>query len=103
SSPLRPPLQLFSLHDALPICANARKSPASPPRFCRRFRNSSSTWIATESLRKESNSQKCTKLFKLSWGAISSIISTVLAASGRRSEEHTSELQSPDQLVCRLL
>src|SRR5438552_9234511 len=23
--------------------------------------------------------------------------------SGRRSEEHTSELQSPDQLVCRLL
>src|SRR5258708_26619683 len=24
-------------------------------------------------------------------------------ASGRRSEEHTSELQSPDHLVCRLL
>src|SRR5438552_12737192 len=24
-------------------------------------------------------------------------------ASGSRSEEHTSELQSPDQLVCRLL
>src|SRR5258708_21975788 len=31
---------------------------------------------------------------------------TVLAGSyteGRRSEEHTSELQSPDHLVCRLL
>src|SRR5258708_14888955 len=25
------------------------------------------------------------------------------AAAGRRSEEHTSELQSPDHLVCRLL
>src|SRR5258708_13126858 len=26
-----------------------------------------------------------------------------LAPAGRRSEEHTSELQSPDHLVCRLL
>src|SRR5258708_29432734 len=26
-----------------------------------------------------------------------------LAEGGRRSEEHTSELQSPDHLVCRLL
>src|SRR5258708_19496482 len=29
--------------------------------------------------------------------------STCRPASGRRSEEHTSELQSPDHLVCRLL
>src|SRR5438552_5918501 len=27
----------------------------------------------------------------------------MLAATAARSEEHTSELQSPDQLVCRLL
>src|SRR5947208_9952257 len=27
----------------------------------------------------------------------------LLDASGKRSEEHTSELQSPDHLVCRLL
>src|SRR5258708_21125850 len=26
-----------------------------------------------------------------------------VASDGRRSEEHTSELQSPDHLVCRLL
>src|SRR5207244_9155871 len=26
---------------------------------------------------------------------------TLLSAIGRRSEEHTSELQSPEQLVCR--
>src|SRR5438552_6056136 len=28
---------------------------------------------------------------------------TLAVAVGRRSEEHTSELQSPDHLVCRLL
>src|SRR5258708_29115945 len=28
---------------------------------------------------------------------------TLAAAAARRSEEHTSELQSPDHLVCRLL
>src|SRR5258708_11905671 len=28
---------------------------------------------------------------------------TLLAIAGVRSEEHTSELQSPDHLVCRLL
>src|SRR5258708_12377573 len=27
----------------------------------------------------------------------------VVTGAGRRSEEHTSELQSPDHLVCRLL
>src|SRR5215216_5749728 len=29
--------------------------------------------------------------------------STAMVIAGRRSEEHTSELQSPDHLVCRLL
>src|SRR5258708_23037116 len=32
-----------------------------------------------------------------------SLILAALAADGERSEEHTSELQSPDHLVCRLL
>src|SRR2546426_8132348 len=31
------------------------------------------------------------------------VFSAVLRSSGRRSEEHTSELQSPCNLVCRLL
>src|SRR5258708_19852515 len=30
-------------------------------------------------------------------------LETALEASSNRSEEHTSELQSPDHLVCRLL
>src|SRR3989454_6075571 len=36
-------------------------------------------------------------------GAISLPLSEIEAANGRRSEEHTSELQSPCNLVCRLL
>src|SRR5690606_24008227 len=37
-------------------------------------------------------------------GAVASVLSTaVLAAASRRSEEHTSELQSRGNLVCRLL
>src|ERR1022692_747172 len=51
----------LSLHDALPICARNRRSPAPPPN-CR-----TPGWRAP------------------------------------RSEEHTSELQSPCNLVCRLL
>src|SRR5258708_18725785 len=31
------------------------------------------------------------------------VLELFLAPVGRRSEEHTSELQSPDHLVCRLL
>src|SRR5258708_32091108 len=33
----------------------------------------------------------------------SSVMTTSLRRRGGRSEEHTSELQSPDHLVCRLL
>src|SRR5438552_13867676 len=33
----------------------------------------------------------------------STLTSTLFRCHGRRSEEHTSELQSPDHLVCRLL
>src|SRR5258708_19481327 len=36
-------------------------------------------------------------------GAARSDGSGPCSAAGRRSEEHTSELQSPDHLVCRLL
>src|SRR5947208_7030522 len=36
-------------------------------------------------------------------GAVVRAVDDPLAARVRRSEEHTSELQSPDHLVCRLL
>src|SRR5258708_29824571 len=55
-----------------------------------------------------------TTLFRSMYGAALSASSTMTivpansrrslaSASGARSEEHTSELQSPDHLVCRLL
>src|SRR5207244_5554751 len=34
---------------------------------------------------------------------VTSVMLALLARAGLRSEEHTSELQSPDHLVCRLL
>src|SRR5947208_8751446 len=44
------------------------------------------------------------QLVALSSGSLSSTRTTTSAsAEERRSEEHTSELQSPDHLVCRLL
>src|SRR5437879_10912352 len=42
-------------------------------------------------------------LTTMSWSALPSENVTVAVASPSRSEEHTSELQSPMYLVCRLL
>src|SRR5699024_11956231 len=70
-----PPTEIYtlSLHDALPICAWPGSSSSS-----------SSTFFGT------------------STGSSTSAMSA-LAASRWRSEEHTSELQSRFDLVCRLL
>src|SRR5258708_26719579 len=37
------------------------------------------------------------------WTADTGGVDTAMASAAKRSEEHTSELQSPDHLVCRLL
>src|SRR5258708_39763863 len=66
----------LSLHDALPISSRSPSSRASRQR----------------------RSLPCTRI----WPAMSSPCATPIAARSR-SEEHTSELQSPDHLVCRLL
>src|SRR5258708_13770673 len=72
----------LSLHDALPISTSR---PTERPK-----RRSSS---ATSSSRSSATSRRS----HLGWPAPTS------EASAQRSEEHTSELQSPDHLVCRLL
>src|SRR5207248_10977212 len=66
----------LSLHDALPICARVRAVATSP---------------ATASVcpRVKSSRSRCRE--------------TADCSARRRSEEHTSELQSPYELVCRLL
>src|SRR5258708_29245942 len=41
---------------------------------------------------------------EISWGVSGqSSLTEIISLEGVRSEEHTSELQSPDHLVCRLL
>src|SRR5258708_1797867 len=76
----------LSLHDALPIShcrpddARARRQARSAPRRCSRARE------------ERRSPDTC--------GAYALFFVFVMAG---RSEEHTSELQSPDHLVCRLL
>src|SRR5258708_21216108 len=74
-----PEIYPLPLHDALPICV---KAGSSPPATGRRSTLMVS-WASKRSV--------CTKAWRL------------VLMMRRRSEEHTSELQSPDHLVCRLL
>src|SRR5258708_17711477 len=77
----------LSLHDALPILPEAARSSASAASGSGRS-NSSSWW-------KRSTAERRPRSRSFTWSATTS--------SPTRSEEHTSELQSPDHLVCRLL
>src|SRR5258708_3531539 len=76
----------LSLHDALPIsscCERARMSSPSARASARTFSASALMASASE--------------------LHVNVSSDADAIKAERSEEHTSELQSPDQLVCRLL
>src|SRR5437764_6559571 len=79
----------LSLHDALPI---SRTSPNEPTMMFAGFRSRCSTpyaWAnATASQMRRKSLRRC---------------DAVAFAHAYRSEEHTSELQSPMYLVCRLL
>src|SRR5205807_8793564 len=77
NDPLPPQIYTLSLHDALPILHAASDQNATPPR------PGGTPYI-------------CTSISRGPGSAIAS-------ASALRSEEHTSELQSPCNLVCCLL
>src|SRR5437762_8370969 len=80
--PATTPTYTLSLHDALPISGRGKSY-------------ASDSWVANDHPRPA--------LFRaLNHGAIDSTM-VQPDESGRRSEEHTSELQSPMYLVCRLL
>src|SRR5258708_16075791 len=68
----------LSLHDALPICFGLLK------RASFSFRSSPT-------------------IFSVRWVTSSMALWVKRVFPAKRSEEHTSELQSPDHLVCRLL
>src|SRR5256885_15991627 len=70
----------LSLHDALPICAvNAAKEDG------------------------EKSDEEDDELSLSALGRNYEILQRLVCAAPHRSEEHTSELQSPCNLVCRLL
>src|SRR5438132_170752 len=79
-------LYTLSLHDALPI--SWRRSP------CATTASDSSPSTATGSSRCSSASTAARR---------TKAVELVSRSAGRRSEEHTSELQSHSDLVCRLL
>src|SRR5207244_8981236 len=88
----------LSLHDALPICFPVRPNAKAPtPEPEQRSR-------AVPFQSSGSSRRNCKVPPKIAGKTMSAGGSKSLS-SGRlwRSEEHTSELQSPDHLVCRLL
>src|SRR5690348_18496777 len=87
SATTAPELYTLSLHDALPIS----------PTTCSR----SPARCATASQRA---SASCWSTSRCWWAPSSEVLGAgPCARYGARSEEHTSELQSPVHLVCRLL
>src|SRR5207244_5662174 len=96
SSQRQSPLRLLliqvaplSLHDALPICPRGHGNVVKPDqRSIARPRRTAIAVVLRRRTHIRGNA--------LPWIPREQI-------SGERSEEHTSELQSPDQLVCRLL
>src|SRR5207244_12140014 len=81
-------LSSLSLHDALPISRRRPKSTSTLPGAASTERAAFDAIIVW----------KCSRLIRR--------VSTICASGSgavTRSEEHTSELQSPDHLVCRLL
>src|SRR5205807_10189473 len=77
----------LSLHDALPICDDACRTPRARRAHRRRTRSSRRGTRARTSARARRGNRRRPRR----------------RGSAPRSEEHTSELQSPCNLVCRLL
>src|SRR5207244_5396713 len=100
STPLAPPsLSTLSLHDALPICRilahqwrpYGRRGPAFNPLIFRHY-------FPRDGAKRIFQPPTSGLVLGHSLGPLAHF-----RAGAARSEEHTSELQSPDHLVCRLL
>src|SRR5437764_10034834 len=78
-----PDIYTLSLHDALPILLELARAPL--------VASTDPAWIEQLASSKLLDSQGCAEAFDLR------------VCLFQRSEEHTSELQSPMYLVCRLL
>src|SRR5207248_11604003 len=89
-------------HDALPICTSsrspARRSATSPRRCCRLPRNAAPARHARHA--SSASGTTCVTSVIVDSGFLIALFDDT---DPLRSEEHTSELQSPYDLVCRLL
>src|SRR5207248_9927099 len=96
-------ISTLSLHDALPICSDFGRATRTPNRY-----RASTVSYRLDSVMVAQN----TFIGLVAWLLISSMAPPPAFAAGvsaevqhpesARSEEHTSELQSPYDLVCRL-
>src|SRR5205807_8505025 len=91
TAPPPPHISTLSLHDALPISCGPRASSPGVP----------STTRSPRSQLAVARQMQCSTC--LPSRARSAFRWTSMTSTGSRSEEHTSELQSPCNLVCRLL
>src|SRR5207244_12595134 len=86
-------ISTLSLHDALPISSKAGRTARARSARLKKHTAAPSTLTKWPICRWRLRLRFCE-----CWS-----IRIFSAWAGRRSEEHTSELQSPDHLVCRLL
>src|SRR5207244_8098846 len=99
TSPSLPDISPLSLHDALPIYIPRAATPLDAgrgdfPRPAGRHARAPHEPIVAGALFAPRVCEKCLRRSRIRTGR---------PGAGDRSEEHTSELQSPDHLVCRLL
>src|SRR5207248_4650079 len=90
-----PVVSTLSLHDALPISWGWAELSGPSPRWARAGRAAKTRIVRPEKAREASERKFILFKFYREFAR--------LDAGSRRSEEHTSELQSPYDLVCRLL
>src|SRR5690606_42113315 len=60
-------------------------------------------WRASRHIVPNARPQRLLHLFSSEWMKLFGVVTTLTAVRDFRSEEHTSELQSRENLVCRLL
>src|SRR5207244_6795929 len=93
------PISTLSLHDALPIF-NVGASVGTRTQI---FVNNGVTLVGGGGADGTTTKSISQNAYGFSGATLSDPDGGGLGVAGLRSEEHTSELQSPDHLVCRLL
>src|SRR5207244_13539667 len=103
TTPKRPAHHTLSLHDALPILKNAEKIGASKAEGKPFLAMICQTLASIHAINPALAYEGAVKVGIDAKALMKLADADPVALGDLRSEEHTSELQSPDHLVCRLL